>query len=136
MEETPSTVASVSTRDCANCGQPAMEGEHPTPLCNDCRESFIRLHIPVWIWIFACGIAVILLFTLFTLPRSISHGIHLEKGKKAVKEKMFSTAEKEFSKVLEKVPSNIEARGNLLIAAFYNQDLELFAEQYKKLDDV
>ena len=136
MEEPLSAVASVSPQDCANCGKPAVEGDHPTPLCSDCRERFTRLHIPVWIRIFAGGVAVILLFSLFTLPRSVSLGMHLEKGKKAIKEKRFSTAEKELSKVLEKVPSNIEARGNLLIAAFYNQDIGLFADEYKKLDDV
>jgi len=113
-----------------------MEGDHPTPLCSDCRDQFSRLHIPVWIWIFAGGIAVIMLFSLFTLPRSISLGIHLEKGKKAVEAKMFNTAEKEFSKVLVKVPGNIEAEGNLLIAAFYNMDYETFNTQLKKLRDV
>jgi tetratricopeptide (TPR) repeat protein len=135
MEETLTTVASVATRSCANCGQPALDGDHPTPLCGDCRERLTRLHIPVWIWIFAGCIAVLLLFSLFTLPRSISLGMHLEKGKRALKEKKFNTAENEFSKVLEKVPSNIEARGNLLIASFYNQDLEVFLAQVKKLDD-
>jgi len=135
MEEPLTAVAPVSTRACPNCGQPAMDGDHPTPLCGDCRANFTRLHIPVWIWIFAGGIAIILLFSLFTLPRSISLGMHLEKGKRALKEKKFNTAEKEFSKVLEKVPDNIEARGNLLIAAFYNQELELFVAQVKKLDD-
>jgi tetratricopeptide (TPR) repeat protein len=128
MEETLS--------NCANCGQPAMDGDHATPLCSDCRESFTRLHIPVWIRIFAGGIAVILLFSLFTLPRSISLGIHLEKGERAIKAKKFNTAVKELSKVLEKVPSNIEARGNLLIAAFYNQDFILLDSMYKKLEDV
>jgi tetratricopeptide (TPR) repeat protein len=119
--------------NCPNCGQPAMEGDQPTPLCSDCREKFTRLHIPVWIRIFAGGIAVILLFSLFTLPRSISLGVHLDKGKKAMEAKKFSTAEKEFSKVLEKAPSNVEARGNLLIAMFYNQDYELFDSMYKKM---
>jgi len=136
MEETLTTVASVATRSCTNCGQPAMDGDHPTPLCGDCRESFTRLHIPVWIWIFAGCIAVILLLSLFTLPRSISLGLHLERGKKAVEAKMFNTAEKEFSKVLEKVPRNIEAGGNLLVAAFYNMDYETFNTQLKKLRDV
>lgn len=113
-----------------------MDGDHPTPLCGDCRENFTRLHIPVWIWIFAGGIAVILLFSLCTLPRSISLGLHLERGRRALKEKKFNTAEKEFSKVLEKVPSNIEARGDLLIAAFYNEDYALFNTTYQKLADV
>lgn len=136
MEETLSTVESVSTRDCANCGQPAMEGDYPTPLCSDCRESFTRLHIPVWIRIFAGGIAVIFLFSLFTLPRTIGIGIHLERGKRAIKEKKYNTAEKELSKVLEKSPDNVEAVGGLLIAAFYNQDNITFSNQIRKLQQI
>jgi len=135
MEEPLTAVAPVPTRDCSNCGQPAMDGDHPTSLCGDCRERFTRLHIPAWIWVFAGCIAVILLFSLFTLPGSISLGMHLERGKRALKEKKFNTAEKELSKVLEKAPNNVEAEGNLLIAAFYNQDFELFVTQVKKLDD-
>jgi hypothetical protein len=96
-------------------------------------EEFTRLNIPVWIRIFGGCIAVVLLFSLFTLPRSIYLSIHLERGKKAIKEKKFYTAEKELSKVLEKAPASDEAQGGLLIAAFYNQDFETFNAQWVKL---
>ena len=133
MEDNLSTAEPGSQRDCANCGQPAMEGDHRTSLCSDCREQFTRLNIPVWIRLFAGGIAVLVLFSLFTLPRSISLGVHLEKAKKAEREKKFFTAEKELSKVLEKVPGNVEANGYMLMATFYNQDYEGFNKQVKSM---
>jgi Tfp pilus assembly protein PilF len=136
MEENQSTVETISERDCVNCGQPALKGDHPTPLCSDCREQLTRLNIPVWIRLFAGGIAVILLFSLFTLPRTIDIGIHLERGKRAMKEKKYNTAEKELTKVLEKSPLNVEAVGNMLVAAFYNQDNTTFSNQIRKLQQI
>lgn len=136
MQENLPTAETVSERNCASCGQPAMVGDHRTPLCSDCRAHFTRLSIPLWIRLFAGGIALVLLFSLFTLPASISMGVHLEKGKRAEKERNFLTAERELSKVLEKAPDNVEARGHLLIAAFHNQDFETFSGQLNALQNV
>jgi hypothetical protein len=132
MEETPEP-AIDSNRNCASCGQPAMNEDHPTPLCADCRKHFIRFPIPLWIKGFAGGIGVLVLFSLFTFPKDLSVGITLEKGVRAEKEKKYVTAQRAMESVLEKVPSNVEAKGHLLIDAFYNQDLQTFGEQYEKL---
>src|SRR5258707_190407 len=131
MEETPFTP--VPEQGCANCGQPVMEGDYPTPLCSDCRGQLTRLNVPVWIRLFAGGIAVILLFSLFTLPRSISLGLQQERGIRAAKDRRYNTAEKELLKVFEKTRDNVDAKGYLLIAAFYNQDYQTFQDQLKKL---
>lgn len=121
---------------CAGCGRPAMEGDYPTPLCDDCRERFTRLSIPLWIKLFAAGIAVILVFSLSNLPKSIALGIHLRRGEKAMEQHRYRTAETELKQVLEKVPDNVEANGHLLIAAFYNQDFGTMGQEMKKLHDV
>lgn len=126
----------VSSRDCANCGQPALEEDHPTLLCGQCRRHFIRYPIPLWIKGVAGAVGLLLLFSLFTFPRTLSLGVGLEKGKKAIKERKFSTAERDLKQVLEKVPGNVEAQGNLLIASFYNQDFGTFSEEVKKLEHV
>src|ERR1700743_212569 len=107
--------APVPGRVCANCSQPAMEGDHPTPLCSECREHFTRLSIPLWIKLFAGGVALVLIFSLSSLPRTLSLGIHLRRGEKAMTQHRYATAEKELNKVLDKVPDNVEANGNLLI---------------------
>lgn len=132
MEE-PLQPEVVSGRDCAGCGQPAMSGDHPTPLCADCRKHFIRFPIPLWIKAFAGGIGVLVLFSLFTFPKDLSVGINLEKGVRAEKEKKYVTAQRAMESVLEKVPGNVEAKGHLLIDAFYNEDLTTFEETYEKL---
>lgn len=126
----------VADRNCAGCGQPAMDGEHPTPLCADCRRAFIRYPIPLWIRVFAACIGALVLFSLFTFPKDLSLGIGLEKGERAEKEKKYITAQRAMEKVLQKVPGNIEAEGHLMIDAFYNQDMQTFAAQYKNLKDI
>jgi hypothetical protein len=136
MDETLSTVESATERLCAGCGQEAMEQSHGAPLCSSCRDHFARLNIPLWVRLFAGGVAVVLLFSLFTLPRSISTGVHLARGKEAEREKKFSTAEKELKKVLDKAPGSVEAKGRLLIASFKNQDFVTFASTVKSLESV
>src|SRR5438876_7536287 len=107
MEETQLTPQTEQQQGCANCGNPAVLNEYPTKLCTECREQFIRYPVPKWLWLFAGAIGVIVLFSLFTLPRSISVGVALEKGKKAERQHRYVTAQKEFEKVLEKVPGLI-----------------------------
>ena len=125
----------VPNRDCPECGQPAMEGNHPTPLCADCRQKYVRYPIPVWIMIFGGCIAALVLFSLITFPKDLSVGINLEKGERAEKNGKYLTAQRAMEKVLQKVPGNIEAEGHLLIDAVYNQDMETFKAQYQKLKD-
>jgi len=134
-EQSPTEEESPGT-GCANCGQPALEGNHAARLCGDCRAYFIRFPIPLWIRVFAGGICIVLLFSLFTLPKNLSLGIHLEKGIKAGKEKNYFTAEKELKSVLEKAPDNLEAKVHLTTAAFYNQDFETLMTLLKKLSKV
>jgi len=118
-------------RNCASCGQPAMPGDHPTPLCADCRDHFVRFPIPHWVRAFAGAVVILVLFSLYTFPKNISAAIALEKGKKAEKEKKYVTAQREMEDVLEKIPRNVEARGHLIIDAFYNSDYEAMGEQYE-----
>jgi tetratricopeptide (TPR) repeat protein len=134
MEETLEPEV-VPSRDCPECGQPAMEGNHPTPLCADCRQKYVRYPIPVWIRIFGACIAALVLFSLFTFPKDLSVGINLEKGERAEKAGKYLTAQRAMEKVVQKVPGNIEAEGHLLIDAVYTQDMETFKAQYAKLKD-
>lgn len=123
----------LSDRDCANCGQPAMEGDHAASLCHDCRVHFTNLRIPQWIKVFAGGIGLIFLFSLFTLPRSLGLGLRLERGERAAREKNYFTAGRELRAFLDKMPDNVEARAYLMLSSFYNQDFQSFAEEYKQL---
>ena len=135
-DEKPGQSEITSGWSCASCHRPAIEGDYPTSLCRECREQFTRLSIPLWIKLFAAGIAVILVFSLFNLPKSVALGIHLRRGEKAIEQHRYNTAETELKQVLEKVPDNVEANGRLLIAAFYNQDFGTMGQEMKKLHEV
>lgn len=118
---------SPGPRLCVNCSNQIIS-EHRTSLCENCRPHFIKFRVPNWIKIFAAGIVVALLFSLYTFPSQLSTAVHLERGKKAEKEKCFHTAQKEFEQVLKHVPNNKEAKAHLMVASFYNEDHQLFAK--------
>ena len=125
---------------CVNCGNPAIVHGFPTKLCHECREAFIKFPIPKWLWLFAAALGIVLLFSLFTLPKNIATGIALEKGKKAEMQHRYISAQKEFAKVVEKEPAYIEGQGHLMKAAFYNLDFPTFGKafsevQHKKIED-
>lgn len=136
MENTPvpATPADQPTKACANCGNPQIVAGYNTPLCHDCRQAFIKYPIPLWIKLFAGGIGLIVLFALYTFPKDISTGLHLERGLKAEKQKRFVTAESEYNKVLAKAPGDKEAIAHLMFVAFYNMDYEIFTSNSKKLE--
>jgi len=120
---------------CVSCNHPIVSKDGPTPLCEACREKFIKFPIPLWIKIFGGCIAVIFLFAIVKLPGNLSMGIHVEKGKKAIRQKNFLTAQKELEVATKKLPGNIEAKANLMIAAFYNGDLKTMSEAWADLTE-
>ena len=120
---------------CINCGHPVVVPGYPNALCADCRQRFIKFPIPNWIKIFGAAIGLIFLFSLYKIPRNISLGIHFEKGKTAITEKKYLTAQRELEIFLKKVPRNLEARCYLLIASFYNEDYETSGKMFEQLKD-
>ena len=130
----PETLEPHHGGGCANCGSSFVEPGYHTPLCSECRQSFIRYPIPNWIKAFGGGVALVLIFALVNLPSQLSLGVHLARGKKAVDEHRFVTAEKELKAFTAKVPESEEGLANLLIASYYNQDLTMFDSMVNKLE--
>ncbi len=128
-----------SPKTCIGCKTaPAMEG-YPNPLCHECREKYIKYPVPKWIYAFAGGILLVMLFSMTRVPVYYRLASDYGKAKKAIEARNFMTAEKYLKKVLETVPGYEEAKAYRLIAACYNLQTELAKSlysdlQYKKLD--
>jgi hypothetical protein len=122
-----------STTVCASCESPAVVEGYTTSLCNECRQRFIKYPIPLWIKIFAGAIGAVVLFSLFSFPKNLSMGVHLEKGKKAVEQHKYLTAQRELTAFTKANPEHIEAQGYLMLAAFYNNDYKSFSEIGQKV---
>lgn len=120
---------------CANCGCTLNFTSGKTPLCEDCRNLYIKYPIPVWIKGFGIGILAILIFSLFSLSKNLQTGIHYNRGLTASKNKNYLTAEKEFREVVKKEPDYKEAKSYLLIAAFYNDDIQTVTNTFQQLKD-
>ena len=132
--------SSFESKVCASCSHPVIEPGYATSLCKDCRTQFINFPIPPGIKIFGAVLGVVLLFAMFSLPKNLTTGIHYQRGKDAIKEDNYFTAQRELNAVIKKVPAFLEAKEYLAIASFYNYDLETFAKliqelQGKKIED-
>lgn len=124
----------TTTGTCVNCQARAAVPGHSTNLCDECRKLFIKYPIPLWIKLFAGGVCLVILFSLFTFPDNLSVAIHLSRGKKAADNNRYVTARNEFQKVVSKYPEHLEARGYLMLAAFYNEDYVTFMKFQEELE--
>jgi tetratricopeptide (TPR) repeat protein len=137
MDEIQNTSSSVpeENKGCINCGHPVVVKGFPNALCESCRDSFIKHPIPKGIKIFAAAIAIVFLFSIYKIPKDILLGIHLDKGNTALEERKYITAQKELQIAVDKLPGNLEAESNLLIASFYNEDFKTYANIFKRIAD-
>jgi tetratricopeptide (TPR) repeat protein len=122
-------------KGCINCGELWVVPGYPNPLCQNCRDELTRFRMPNWVKIFAASVGLILLFSLYKIPRNILTGIQYEKAMTAMAEKKYLTAQTELQKVVTKAPKFIEAQSYLLISAFNNLDFETFGKTYEKIQD-
>jgi tetratricopeptide (TPR) repeat protein len=125
---------------CAGCEGPLYEQKGRTPICNECRERFIRYPIPGWIKIFGGAILLLMVFGLTRLPANLSAAIHQKRGERAMAEHRYATAQRELQLAVKAQPTYIEGSLRLLIAAYYNEDYETAALtsqtlEGKKIDD-
>ncbi len=127
-DETPS-------RACLQCGNPDVVQGYRNNLCADCRHYFIHYPVPKWVWLFAGGIGALLLFSFLTLPRNLSLGMDLEKGKKAIQEHKYLTAQRDLEAFTSAVPKSEEGNAYLMIASFNNLDFESLATAYHRLEN-
>lgn len=134
MQEVNNELPEERKGGCVECNHPIIVPNVPTPLCEDCRQKFIKFPIPKWIKIFGGAICLIVLFSMYKLPRNLMTGVHLEKGKTAISEKRYLSAQRALEKFEKKVPDNLEANSYLLIAAYYNNDMATVSRLFKKLE--
>lgn len=127
MEQDIATEEQMQPSGCANCGHLIVEPGYPTQLCMECRTRFIKYPIPISIRIFAAAIGVVLVFAMITVPANFSATIHYQRGKKAVKQGNYFTAQQELEKTLKAVPGFDKAKEYMAIASFYNTDIGRFA---------
>ncbi len=131
MEEytyTPEAPPSTSTA-CANCDNPQVEHGHATPLCIECRQALIKYPIPRWLWLFAAGIALLLVYNIVKLPRYLNAALHLTYAEQGVHDRNYHTAYREAGLVLQDFPEHMEAHSYRLIAAAYKIDQTDFANE-------
>jgi tetratricopeptide (TPR) repeat protein len=135
MEETrlPENDGLAEPKGCVNCGSIHVVPKYPTALCSDCRQLFIKYPISLPVKLFGIGVALVLIFALFSFPENISTGIHLERAREYEKKKQYISAQREYTEVLRVEPDNLDVNAHLMIAAFYNLDITTFVKTQERL---
>jgi len=125
FNETPEvdTISENETK-CASCGSSDVVDGHSIPLCADCRRHFTHYPVPAWIKIMSVVILAVMVVALIQFPKSIKAGIAFERGKRAEDAKKYSTAAKEYKKVIEIFPDSFIAKGKLFVAYVKNGQIE------------
>ena len=132
-EERTDSLPESSAPACSHCGQSISHIEGKVPLCAPCRSQFIRYPIPKWIKAFGLGILALMIVGMVSMPRQLRTGIHLHRGMLDAADHRFLTPEKELKQVADSEPHYIEAQCRLLMAAFYNNDLNTALSCYDKV---
>ncbi len=138
MEKTVSQnedTATTAEHTCAHCGQLLTISPYKTPLCEACRNNYIRFPIPLWIKAFGAGILLVVLYGLISFPKHIQTGIHYKRAIKAAEDHRYTTAQKEMAYVVAKEPNYLEAQCYLLIDAVHNADLATITDMYKRISE-
>src|SRR6218665_2194258 len=118
---------------CTSCGKNPPEAGNKNRLCGACRQKFIRYPIPVWIWIFAGAVLLLMLISLVRVPAYYSAALHLGRAEKAMDDRRYVTAQRELQQALAVFPYNSEMNGKLLIASGHNFDFATFSGAYNKI---
>lgn len=136
--EQNSTLATTDTvvpeqKPCISCGNPDVLKGYPNTLCAACREQYIKFPIPLWVKAFGGGIALLVIILLFNLPKTLMPEIYYEKGITAAEKHKYATAERNLRKAVDATPDFYEAQAELLVAAFYNEDMITVGKMVDKL---
>lgn len=134
MEEitTPEPVITVPDNACINCGSSHVLEGYPNKLCQPCRESFLKLSIPLWVKAFGGGVLLLLLIALFEIPKNFSIALNLSKAIALEKQRNYFSEQHDLEKIVKEAPT-MEVRSHLIIASFYNQDYKTFFEGTREL---
>lgn len=119
---------------CEQCGSSLILHGHTTPLCNDCRQEFLKYPIPIWIKCFGIAVLTLMLYCCINFPSNLNLGLSIERGKRAEQEKRYVTAQREFSKAADLLPDDIDLQCHLALAAYHNMDLNAFSLIAEKLE--
>jgi len=137
-EETGSyTEEHIERASCKECGCSCYIDESRVPLCDTCREKYLKFPIPKKILIpmaiIFCAIAV---FMLIRFPSSLEAGINYERALKSIEQKNYVYAEGYLEKAYAIFPDSPEIAGNLTVSYYKNNEtdkvFQLLDEMYYK----
>lgn len=107
---------------CIVCSNPNYETGYEAKICTDCRNKMTRLQFPPWIKLFGIAVIAITIYGFFIAPGYLSDAAHLQGGRKAMQEKRFATAIREYEAIVKNYPKKTDLKGYLFHAYYMSAD--------------
>lgn len=121
---------------CKSCGRMIRNDPESTPICEDCREKFIRYPFPKKIVIPSIIVLILVaVITVIRFPQALQAGIHFERGIRAIDQHAYVTAEENLKLALAQYPDSPEILSNLTIAYHENGKTQDAMVVYDKMAD-
>ncbi|MFL0269065.1 tetratricopeptide repeat protein [Candidatus Clostridium radicumherbarum] len=118
---------------CKNCGNLDIEEGYNLKLCKECRDKLSRRPIPKQIKLVSLFIILVILFSLWKFPKSISSGVEYERGLQAEKAAKYATAIYHYENALKEHPESDKALVRLYVSYYEDERIE---EAYKVFDQI
>ncbi|WP_099188847.1 tetratricopeptide repeat protein [Tepidibacter mesophilus] len=118
---------------CCNCKEEEALENHPTDLCKNCREAYIKYPIPIWIKALSVIVLIIMIFSLMHFKSSLIGAVNYERGLKAEKELKYVTAQNSYKKALDQFPESELLKSRLFIASVKGDNLEEIETAYDEI---
>ncbi len=116
---------------CKQCGiRPVAEGSS-TPLCEECRELYIKRPMPFYIKLFLVFIIAAIGYSAWQLPTVIKYNVAYQQGRNFEAERKYMSAQKAYQMAQEHYPDSIKIRYGLIKCNYYNTDNDAL---YKNLE--
>lgn len=114
---------------CKQCGiRPIAEGS-PTPLCESCRELYVKRPMPGYIKLFMLVIVAAIAYSAWQLPTIIKYNVAYQQAMQLEEEGKYVSAQHKYELALVRYPESKKIRYGLIKCYRMNQDLVKLVEQ-------
>ena len=115
VEQPPAEEQGLDPNVCAECGGEPQAG-FQVPLCAPCRKRLAHRPIPAWILGTGAFVAVMIVVSLASFPKTIRLGVAYERAQKLDAAGDAKGAAREYQKVVDSYPEFYEGIARLALA--------------------
>ncbi|RKP47904.1 hypothetical protein D7Z26_22075 [Cohnella endophytica] len=118
---------------CQRCEEREVEDGYRLLLCHVCRTELAKRKVPLWIKGTTLVIVILLLYSLFQFPFTLSAGVHYKRGVQAYDSHKSWTAVHEFEQATDRFPDSTKILARLFISYYQTGQFDKASETLSKI---